>query len=143
MSISSLVAYGTFITNGHWKNKLNVKVCIVENFVRIFPKGNWFPYVLPSKNSSFKALKFDINEEELKELDRYEGVQSGLFKRVEIEVLLKGNTKIKAFIYIPTEKTINSLNLSPKLDKNDLWIKEIEKFPEIVKKFPELVMLNF
>ena len=65
----SLIGYGTFITHGHWKNKDNVEVCVVYNFIRIFPEGNWFPYVLPLKKSSFWALKFDVNEKQLNEIN--------------------------------------------------------------------------
>jgi gamma-glutamylcyclotransferase (GGCT)/AIG2-like uncharacterized protein YtfP len=135
----SVVGYGTFITHGHWRNKHNIEVCLVRNYIRIFPKGNWFPYVLPLKNSSFWALKFDVNEQELLELDKFEGVSAGLFKRVETEIILKSSEKEKAFIYIPTEKTINLQNLNAEIDKNDTWKEEIRKFPEIVDKFPELV----
>ena len=132
------MGYGTFITHGHWKNKQNIEVCRVKNYIRILPKGNWFPYVLHSKKSSFWALKFVVNEQELIELDKYEGVSTGLFKRVEIEINLKNNVKSKAFIYVPTDKTIKSQNLNVDIDKKDLWKEEIRKLPEIVNRFPEL-----
>jgi len=55
-----IIGYGTFITHDFWKDKKNVEVCIVKNYIRIFiPKRNWFPYALPLKNSFFKALKFE------------------------------------------------------------------------------------
>ena len=135
----SVVGYGTFITKGHWKDKDNVEVCVVKNFVRIFPKGNWFPFILPEKGNSFKALKFDVREGELNALDQYEGVSADLYDRVETQVILKNNEKINAFIYVPTQKTIESQKLTLELDKNDRWREEIKKFPEIVKKFPELI----
>ena len=137
--LSSVVGYGTFITRGYWKDKKNVEVCLVEDYIRIFPKNNWFPYVLPLKNSSFNALIFKVNNQELEALDRYEGVNSGLFKRITTDIILKDHKKIEAFIYIPTNETIISQGLSPVLDKQDLWKKEIEKFPEVVTKFPELI----
>ncbi len=140
MVIFSVVGYGTFITHGLWKHKLNVEVCIVKNYVRIFPEGNWFPYVLPLKESSFNALKFCVSKEELEELDVYEGVSAGLFERIETEILLKNNRTTKAFIYVPTENTIISQKLRLGIDRNDSWKKEIEKFSEIVKKFPQLVI---
>ena len=136
----SVIGYGTFITHGHWKNKENVEVCIVFNFIRIFPKGNWFPFVLPLENSSFWALKFDVNETQLEELDYYEGIQTGLYERYQTEIILKNNKKSKAFIYVPTKETINSLDLNPELDLNDKWKEEIKKIPEIIIKFPELVL---
>lgn len=136
-----IIGYGTFITHGFWKDKRNVEVCVVKNFIRIFiPERNWFPYALSLEDSFFKALKFEVTKRELEELDIYEGVKSGLFKRVKTEVLLKNDKQIEAFIYIPTNNTINSQGLSPDLDKSDSWKKEIEKSSETLKNFPELLL---
>ncbi|MFX0070961.1 MAG: gamma-glutamylcyclotransferase family protein [Candidatus Hermodarchaeota archaeon] len=137
----SIVGYGTFITHRHWKNKSNVEICTVINYVRIFPKGNWFPYVLPLKGASFKALKFDVNEQELEALDQYEGVYAGLYRRVQTEVFLNENRKRKAFIYVPTENTIKTQNLSIEIDRNDRWKEEMYKYPELREKFPELFLI--
>jgi hypothetical protein len=139
MSIS-VIGYGTFITNFSYKNKKNVEVCKVLNFIRIFPKGNWFPFVLPLENSSFWALKFDVNQEQLIELDYYEGMHTGLFERYEIQIILKNKKQSSALIYVPTQDTIKSFNLKPELDLKDRWKEEIKKFPEVVLNFPELVL---
>lgn len=135
----SIVGYGTFITRGYWKDKKNVEVCNVKNYTRIFPKGCWYPYIIEAKSSSFWALKFDVDEEQLTKLDIYEGVNLNLFKRLEIEVALKNKTIIKAFIYIPTEETIKLHNISIIQDKNDRWKEEIKKLPEILELYPELI----
>ena len=138
MNLISIIGYGTFITRNLWKDKANVEVCLVMNFTRIYPKGSWFPYALRS-NGSFKALKFDVNEQELEILDQIEGVFEGLFKRVNTEIYLKNHRKSSAFIYMPTDKTIKSQKLSLELDKKDRWKEEIKKYTEIVKKFPKLI----
>ncbi len=134
----SIIGYGTFITQNLWKGKKNVEVCTVKNYTRIYPKNSWFPYVLQSKGS-FKALKFDVNEEELETLDQIEGVKEGLFERVKTPIYLKNNIKSSAFIYIPTDKIIKSQKLSQKLDEIDRWKEEISKCAEIIKEFPELL----
>ena len=134
----SVIGYGTFITLGHWKNKFNVEVCTVNNFTRIFPRNNWFPYALKSAGS-FKALKFAVTKEEIKLLDEIEGVDSGLFKRVMVDILLKNNQSSSAFMYIPTEGTIVSQKLTLESDKIDRWKEEIKKIPEIVRNFPDLL----
>ena len=136
-----IIGYGTFITHGFWKDKRNVEVCVVKNFIRIFiPERNWFPYALPLKNSFFKALKFEVTKRELEELDIYEGVNSGLFKRVKTEVVLKNDKQIEAFIYVPTTNTIISQRLTSELDRFDSWKKELEKSSEVLKNFPELLL---
>jgi hypothetical protein len=138
LNLFSIVGYGTFITRNLWIDKANVEVCLVRNFTRIYPKDNWFPYALRS-NGSFKALKFDVSEQELKTLDLIEGVNEGLFERVPTEICLMDNTKAIAFIYIPTNKTIKTQNLSLELDKSDRWIEEILKNFDVINKFPDLL----
>jgi len=113
-------------------------VCTVNNFTRIFPRNNWFPYALKSAGS-FKALKFAVTKEEIKFLDEIEGVDSGLFKRVMVDILLKNNRSSSAFMYVPTEETIVSQKLTLESDKIDRWKEEIKKIPEIVRNFPDLL----
>ena len=137
-NLISIIGYGTFITRNLWKDKANVEVCLVQNFARIYPKGNWFPYALRS-NGSFKALKFDVNKQELETLDLIEGVNEGFFERVSTEIYLKNNVKSIAFIFIPTENTIISQKLTLEIDKTDRWKEEIKKCSEIVNRFPELI----
>ncbi|MHA1148224.1 MAG: gamma-glutamylcyclotransferase family protein [Promethearchaeota archaeon] len=135
----NVVGYGTFITKKYYEDKQNVEVCLIQDFIRIFPQGNWFPYALSLRGSSFWALKFSVSLDFLKKLDYYEGVSSGLFNRIEISILLKNEKKKRAFLYIPSQETIEKYKLSPELDSNDRWKEEIRKFPEITKKFPKLV----
>ncbi len=135
----SVVGYGTFITRELWKEMKNVEPCLVKNHARIFPKGNWFPYVLPKEGASFWALKFDANEPQLKQLDYYEGVEAGLYERVLIPIIVKSGESKRAYIYIPTRQTIERQGLSPSMDPEDRWKEEIKKKPEIVAKFPELI----
>ncbi|MFX1356242.1 MAG: gamma-glutamylcyclotransferase family protein [Promethearchaeota archaeon] len=136
----SIVGYGTFITRGYWKDKNNVEICLVRDYIRIFPPGNWFPYVLPYKSSSFYALKFDVNKKELANLDFYEGIADKYFERKTVKILVNNKYMISAFIYVPSKSTIKSQKLTPEIDKNDLWKEEIKKFPEIVNIFPELTL---
>ena len=135
----SVIGYGTFITLGYWKDKKNVEPCLVRNYSRVFPRNYWFPVVFPS-NDSFWALKFDVTHEELNQLDNYEGVHLGIFKRIQIKVELKIGKKINAFLYIPTENLITSQMLTKELDTSDRWKEHIKTFPEIVQLFPELIL---
>ncbi len=135
----SVVGYGTFITRGYWKNKHDVEPCLVHNYSRVFPPNYWFPVIFPS-NESFWALKFDVTQEDLNQLDDDEGVDLGLFERIQITVELKTREKIAAFLYILTEKLINSQKLSLELDMNDRWKEHLKKFQEIVQLFPELIL---
>jgi len=139
-NLHSVIGYGTFITKGLWKDKQNVAVCLVKNYIRILPEGSWFPYALPFNGGSFYALKFNVKSEELENLDYYEGLHYRFFERVKIKVYLKTKEEIEAFIYIPTKETIKTQNLSPELDINDKWKEKIKTIPQISEKFPELLL---
>ncbi|MHA1105613.1 MAG: gamma-glutamylcyclotransferase family protein [Promethearchaeota archaeon] len=138
-NVVSVIGYGTFITRRYWKDKQNVEPCLVSNYSRVFPPRYWFPVVLPS-NDSFWALKFDVTQAELNQLDNYEGVHLGLFERIQTKVELKTGNKIKAFLYVPTENFIISQMLTKELDTSDRWKDHVKTFPEIVQLFPELIL---
>ncbi|MBN1216539.1 MAG: gamma-glutamylcyclotransferase [Candidatus Lokiarchaeota archaeon] len=135
----SIIGYGTFITKGYWKDKENIEVCKVPGYRRIYPEGNWFPYVLKDKESSFWALKFDVSGDDLYQLDVYEGVFLGFYKRILIEINTKNYVLKKAYMYIPTEETVKKEKLSLEMDIIDKWKNEIKKNTEIIKLFPELL----
>jgi gamma-glutamylcyclotransferase (GGCT)/AIG2-like uncharacterized protein YtfP len=139
-NLVSVIGYGTFISRGIWRTKKNVEVCVVKDYVRIYPEGYWYPFILPSEGSSFYALKFEVTKEELGQLDLYEGVSEDYFRREIIEVYLKNNEKVQAYIYLPTDQLIIKYNLSVNLDEMDRWREEIKKDPEIIEKFPELIL---
>jgi len=139
-NLVSVIGYGTFISRGIWRTKKNLEVCIVKDYVRIYPKGHWYPFILPSGGSSFYALKFDVTKEELRNLDFYEGISENHFKREIIEVYRKNNEKIQAYIYLPTDQLITKYKISVNLDEKDRWKEEIKKYPEIIEKFPELIL---
>jgi hypothetical protein len=130
---TSIIGYGTFITQGLWKSKSNVEVCLINHFSRILPPNSWFPYILPS-TKSFWALKFDVLIEELTELDYYEGVPESIFQREKVQVSLKTGEIVSAFLYIPTRKTISKENLSLELDTHDRWKLEIKKHITLILK---------
>jgi gamma-glutamylcyclotransferase (GGCT)/AIG2-like uncharacterized protein YtfP len=135
----SIVAYGTLITTGYWKDKVKVETCLIKHFSRILPRSFRFPVVLPSEKS-FWGLKFDINHEQLLELDIYEGLDLGLFKREKIKVQLKDQSLKKAFIYRPTDGFVSVRNISLEEDECDRWKTIIKKDSELRNLFPELIL---
>ncbi|MFW9945231.1 MAG: gamma-glutamylcyclotransferase family protein [Candidatus Odinarchaeota archaeon] len=139
-NLVSVIGYGTFISRGIWRTKKNVEICLVKDYIRIYPEGYWYPFILPSEGSSFFALKFDVKKEELKDLDFIEGVSENYFKREVIEVYRKNNEKIQAYIYLPTDQLITKNKLSVSLDDKDRWKEEIKNDSEIIEKFPELIL---
>jgi len=153
--------YGTFITNKIYKKYKNPKPAFLMDYYRIFRKneGDWFPYILHKQvfeitknndknNKSEKVLQikpgfwgivFEVDEDELYELDKYEGLEE-IYKRIEDNVMLKDGTILKAMIYYPNDKTIKQKRLKDFLNERDLWLDYMkENFKEIINEFPELI----
>ena len=151
-----MIGYGTFIikaANGDERFNTIAGVCDVENFFRIFhPKfsevlGYWYPFAVKRENSCFKALVYEVLEEDIESLDFYEGVPR-LYERITCEITLNG-IKEQAQIYVPSEST--SKRLEEELDsfftkeekndihKKDFWIEYLDKHHRYLHDiYPEL-----
>ena len=135
-----MVGYGTFITNKTYSEAQSIFLCKLKNYHRIWLKTTIYPFILPDPNyPGIHAICFTINKDQLPALDKYEGVEAGLYTRELIEVELLEGDFCKAFIYIPTKKCIDEFGLNFEKDPNDEWMEEIRKNPEIKKKFPQLL----
>lgn len=134
----SIVGYGTFLTKGYWKGKKNVEPCLVRDYIRILPEGYWYPFALYKKGASFWALKFDITVIELDTLDIYEGVAEKLYDRILINVELEENRIISAYLYVPSQNTIQNSKLTTDLDEQDRWREKLLLNSELISQFPIL-----
>ena len=151
-----MIGYGTFIirsASGESIFKV-VGTGSIKNFVRIYhPKfeelGIFYPFAVPTeKNSTLKALVYDISVEDLKELDYYEGVPH-LFQRTTCKVVLSDGKELETLIYIPSKSTceqlkdrlrdiMNDEELNEMWEK-DLWLKSLEKqYPLVKRIYPNL-----
>lgn len=135
-----MIGYGTFITNQTYIDAKSVYVCKLKNYHRLWLKTTIYPFVLPDPDyKGIHALCFTVEKERLPSLDKYEGVEAGLYKRKQIDVELLNGDTCEGFIYIPTQKCIDEFHLSFDKDPHDAWLEEIRKMPEIAQKYPELL----
>ncbi len=151
-----MIGYGTFIIRSASGESLFkvIGTGSIENFVRIYhPKfeelGIFYPFAVPTKkNSTVKALVYDISVDGLKELDFYEGVPH-LFQRTTCKVVLSDGKKLNTLIYIPSKPTCEQLKERLKYIMNneelkemwekDLWLKALEEqYPLVKKIYPSL-----
>ncbi|MHA1340961.1 MAG: gamma-glutamylcyclotransferase family protein [Promethearchaeota archaeon] len=160
-----IFGYGTFITKKFYRRYSYVEPAFLPHYYRIFrrDKGDWFPFILHEseldkiKNSrrsnqttnnvsqlfnklksGFWGLIFGVTDEELKKMDYYEG-EGVLYKRIMENVILKNTNHVRAYLYYPTEETIEKYNLREYILQGDLWQEYIIKnYKEIIDEFPEL-----
>lgn len=169
MNEKQLVAgYGSFITSGTWKDKLNPQICQVQGFRRVFNEQYaWYPFAIPDAKSTFLAIVFEVSGNQLSSLDRYECAPS-LYYRMQTKVLVRDGgdwVQKTAWIYVPPEKTLKEKRATkafkqptpdkplgfPFYDYEDLWLKQKvrkanmkTKFgKELAEKFPEFFDEDF
>ena len=141
-----LVGYGTFlIRSAQGETIFNVIDTVkINNFVRIYhPKfqelGIFYPFAVPvssAKNSTLKALYYNVSASSLVQLDFYEGAPD-LFKRIKCEAILNNGKTVEAQIYTPSESTCNQLKERlqyimtdaelKEMWEKDLWLKCLEE----------------
>ena len=127
-----IIGYGSFITNNILENASTVEVCRLPKYRRLWLKTTIFPFILHDKNyPGIHALCYSIRKDRLDKMDKYEGVDAGLYTRESIEVEGLSGKKYCASIYIPTPKCIQEYNLSLDKDPNDSWLEEIRKNQDI------------
>ena len=89
-------ALGKFIGKGKTLDKFEMYDC-------------GFPYIIPSeKGSQIVGEVYLVDQETLKELDYYEGVETGLYKRAKFKIILNEGKTITAWLYFrnsPLEKS--------------------------------------
>ena len=88
----TLAVYGTLRTGFGQKGFIN-------DYKLVRPKGAWFPAIVKGDGKVIVEV-MRVSENELKELDKYENVDNGLYKRVSVPVTLFRNKKtFNAFVY--------------------------------------------
>ena len=135
-----IIGYGSFITNNILGYASTVEVCKLPKYRRLWLKTTIFPFIIHEENyPGIHALCYSIRKDRLDKMDKYEGVDVGLYTREQIKVEGLSGREYQAFIYIPTEKCIKEYNLSLKKDPNDSCLEEIRKNQENCEKYPQLL----
>ena len=88
----SLAVYGT-LRNGFGQRGF------IEGYRLVLPNGAWFPAIVKGDGKVIVEV-MKVTDDELKEIDRYENVYNGLYKRVSVPVTLFRNKRtFNAFVY--------------------------------------------
>tara|TARA_X000001388_G_scaffold50030_1_gene36060 strand:+ start:2489 stop:2884 length:396 start_codon:yes stop_codon:yes gene_type:complete len=89
-----LAVYGTLRRDYPTKGR-------VEGFSLVFPGTQSFPALIKNEKGKGAVVELvDVTEEELNMYDQYEGVDSGLYIRTTVPVLLDNDKTEKAWVYV-------------------------------------------
>lgn len=62
-------------------------------------KVSWYPAIVPKENSKVIGEVYEVDENTLHKLDEFED-EGKLYKRREVELIVDGREKIRAYAYI-------------------------------------------
>lgn len=101
-----LFAYGTLRPYKHATHRL-------DNHA-MYDYGK-FPYIVHSIGSVVHGNVVKVTESQLKELDKYEGVDRGLYTREKVEASDYQGNRFECFVYVATR------NIHPQLVTSGDW----------------------
>lgn len=112
-----LFVYGTLLNQEFTENLVRKRLTYLPaklyGFEKINPSDSFpYNYIVPHDRREVEGILIKgLDEDSLKILDRYEGVDSGLYKRIKVQVLTnQGN--IEAYTYIAGKRLFNSFKIS-------------------------------
>jgi gamma-glutamylcyclotransferase (GGCT)/AIG2-like uncharacterized protein YtfP len=100
-----LFVYGTLLDQEFAENLVRKRLTYLRaklyGFEKINPSESFpYNYIVPNDGCAVEGMLIKgLDEESLKILDRYEGVDSGLYRRIKVKVLTNQG-KIEAYTYI-------------------------------------------
>ena len=96
-----IIGYGSFITSNILDKASTVEVCKLPQYRRLWLQTTIFPFILHEESyPGIHAMCYTISKDRLGKMDKYEGVDAGLYTRENIEVEGLSGKHYQAFIYI-------------------------------------------
>ena len=99
-----LAVYGT-VRSG------NKNTGILENSALVYPGHHTFPAVIQNKNGSGTVVEVhDGTKEDLARQDMYEGIDSGLYRRVKADIKMDHGDTENVWLYVAGDDLMRSSN---------------------------------
>ena len=110
-----LAVYGTLRSG-------NKNTGILENSSLVFPGQHTFPAVIQNKNGSGTVVEVhDVDKEDLARYDIYEGIKSGLYRRVKADVKMDNGDIENAWVYVAGDELMQRSNSFKVIQSGDWY----------------------
>ena len=95
---------------------------VVKNSSLVYPGHESFPAVIHNKKGSGTVVEVhNVSEEDLVRYDMYEGISSGLYRRVRVEVDMDDGSKEKVWIYVAGDELMQKSNMFRVIQSGDWY----------------------
>ena len=110
-----LAVYGTLRAGSN-------KTGVIKNSSLVYPGHESFPAVIPNEKGSGTIVEVhDVSKEDLVRYDMYEGISSGLYRRVKAEVSMDDGSKEKAWLYVAGDELMQRSNMFRVIQSGDWY----------------------
>ena len=110
-----LAVYGTLRAGSN-------RTGVIKNSSLVYPGHESFPAVIHNKKGSGTVVEVhDVSEEDLVRYDMYEGVSSGLYRRVKTKVNMDDGSKEKVWLYVAGDELLQRSNMFRVIQSGDLY----------------------
>ena len=114
-----LAVYGTLRSG-------NKNTGILENSSLVYPGHHTFPAVIQNKNGSGTVVEVhDVTEEDLARYDMYEGIDSGLYRRVKTDVKMDSGDIENVWVYVAGDELMQRSNSFEVIKSGDWYNRKV------------------
>ena len=98
------------------------KLGMIENKSLVYPGHQTFPEVIQNLKGKGTVVEVrDITEEQLMRYDMYEGISSGLYRRVKTDVEMEDGTTESAWVYVAGDEMMQRSNSFKVIQSGDWY----------------------
>ena len=95
---------------------------VIKNSSLVYPGHESFPAVIQNERGSGTVVEVhDVSEEDLVRYDMYEGVTSGLYRRVKTKVNMDDGSKEKVWLYVAGDELLQRSNMFRVIQSGDWY----------------------
>jgi|TARA_R110002167_G_scaffold142738_1_gene331577 gamma-glutamylcyclotransferase (GGCT)/AIG2-like uncharacterized protein YtfP len=114
-----LAVYGT-LRNG------NKNTGVVKNTSLVFPGHQRFPAMIQDYQGKGTVVEVhDVTSEDLAQYDLYEGINTGLYERVKVDVKMDNGDKVKAWVYVAGSQLLELVNVFKEIPNGDWYNRKV------------------
>ena len=94
----------------------------VEKTSLVYPGHQRFPAMIQDEKGKGTVVEIhNVTNSQLKEYDLYEGINTGLYKRVKVKVKMDDGEKIEAWTYIAGPELVRVTNVFKEIPNGDWY----------------------
>ena len=111
----TIAVYGTLRTGSE-------NTGVVEKSSLVYPGHESFPAIIQNEKGSGTVVEIhDVSEDDLARYDLYEGISSGLYRRVKVKVSMDDDSEEEAWLYVAGDEMLQRSKMFRIIESGDWY----------------------